>query len=130
MVRVNGVWNQAKNAQEKEENMNARKVVCVLCVLVVGLVLLPGVALAGPPEVYRLGGLWFYNGGYVVAPKVTVRQYYLEDCTWPTWYRGNVDPRPLVTNQLPPWLTPPDNNVAPLVPVPRYYQYGQAPWAR
>ena len=90
MATANGVRDRVKNTQQKEEKMNARKVVYWVCVLVVGLLVLESVALAGPPSVlYWLGERPVYGAdGNPVAPRVNVPLYRADNSKPPSFYRG------------------------------------------
>ena len=94
MTTAKRIREQIKTTQIKEEKMNARKVVsvvCAACVLVVGLALaLETTPLAGPPSVeYRPGVNLIYRGvGYNVAPRVSVPVYQASGSRLPTFYRG------------------------------------------
>jgi hypothetical protein len=91
MKTASGTREQVKTTQNKEEKMNARKVVSVVCVLVVGLALaLETTPLAGPPSVeYRPGVNLIYRGaGYNVAPKVSVPVYQAAGSKLPGFYQG------------------------------------------
>jgi hypothetical protein len=111
--------------------MNARKVVCVVCVLVVGLLLLQGAALAGPPNVDRVGEVPLYGPeGYPVAPKVSVPLYRAEDSKLPNFYRGWSNAQKAAPRVDWLWKYPLYPNQAPSVPVPQYRYNGKLPWAR
>ena len=133
MATANGVRNRVQNTQQKEEKMNARKVVCVVCVLVVGLLLvLESPVLAGPPgaPLYWLGERPVYGpSGGPVAPRVSVPLYRAEDSKPPSWYRGWGGGYQAAPNPL--YGYPPGNKVAPKVPVPLYRYPGAGPqWRR
>jgi hypothetical protein len=139
MTRSNGNREQVKNTQKKEEKMNARKVVSVVCVLVVGLVLvLESTALAEPPRLEpRLGVIPIYSGpGYDPVPRVIVPLYRLSDCKLPSFYRGWTSTSGTVSVQAdcPTWYDLLEgrglpNNIAPPVRVPQYRQNGpRSPW--
>jgi nitrate reductase NapE component len=129
MVRANGVGNRVQKNQQKEENMNARKVVSVVCVLVVGLLLLQSVALAGGPgRRDRLGEVPLYGPeGPPVAPKVQVPQYQSGDSKVPGFLRGSGSAKKAAPKVDWLWKYPLDNNVAPSVKVPQYYWNGPLP---
>jgi hypothetical protein len=129
MVTANGVRDPVKNTQQKEEKMNARKVLCGVCVLVVGLLVLESAALAGPPSVeYWVGERPVYGAnGNPVAPKVVVPLYRAEDSKPPgflrSWTSAAVSVPSVVRyvtwNDLLVGEDLPDN-VAPLVTYPPY----------
>lgn len=88
MITMNG---RQKSDNNKEEKMNARKVLLAVCVLVIGLwPVCPLVGLAAPPTVeYRPGVNAIYRGyGYNVSPKVSVTSYKLSRSTLPSFYPG------------------------------------------
>jgi hypothetical protein len=119
VITVNGY---RRNDQNKEEKMNARKVVSIVCILVVGLAL-EITALAGPPGVeYRPGVNLIYRGyGYNVAPKQNVPVYQGKGYQLPSFYRGwasNRSAAPTVKQPHPGLLS--NMYVVPEVRVPRY----------
>jgi hypothetical protein len=122
MATAKGVRDRVKNTQQKEEKMNARKVVYLVCVLVVGLLVLESAALAGPPSVeYWLGERPVYGAnGNPVAPRVSVPLYRGSDSKLPNFYRGWSGGYKAAPNLHPLWHYPLDNNVAPKVRVPQY----------
>ena len=133
MATANGVRGRVKNTQQKEEKMNARKVVYWVCVLVVGLLVLESVALAGPPSVlYWLGERPVYGpSGGPAAPRVNVPLYRAEDSKPPSFYRGWGGGYQAAPNLAPLYGYPPGNKVAPKVPVPLYkYPSAGPPWRR
>jgi hypothetical protein len=123
MTTANGNREQVKTTQKKEEKMNARKVLCVICALVVGLsTALEITALAGPPSVeYRPGLNLIYRGvGNNIAPKVSVPVLQISGSKLPSFYRGwtgtssvTQNVRPFNNYSLP-------NNRVPEVRVPTY----------
>jgi hypothetical protein len=122
MTTANGIRDQVKTNQKKEQNMNARKVVCVVCVLVVGLATaLEFTALAGPPSVdYKPGFNLIYRGAaFNVAPKVSVPLYQAGDSKLPS-FLGGWTATSSVQNLHPLFHYPLDNNLAPAVQVPTY----------
>jgi hypothetical protein len=132
MTTADGLRNQVKNTQKKEENMNARKavsVVCVVCVLVVSLLVLESAALAGPPSLdLRLGEMPLYgSNGVPVAPKVSVPLYRAGDSKVPSFLRGVGSAKQAAPRLDPLWHYPLDNNVAPKVKVPQYLWNGPRP---
>ncbi len=126
MTTAKRIRDQVKTAQNKEENMNARKavsVVCVVCALVVGLALaLEITALAGPPSVeYRPGVNLIYRGvGYNVAPKVSVPLYGVSGSKPPSFYRGWTSTSSAAQNASSLYQYSPGNSRVPEVRVPRY----------
>jgi hypothetical protein len=123
MITVNGIWEKDKSTWNKEEKMNARKVLCVVCVLVVGLAIaLEITALAGPPSVeYRPGVNVIYRGvGYNVAPKVSVPVYQVSGSKLPSFYRGWTSASSATQNAGPLYQYSPGNYLVPEVRVPRY----------
>ncbi len=130
MTTAHGIREQVKNTQKKEENMNARKVLCVVCALVVGLATaLEITALAGPPSVeYKPGINLIYRGfGNNVAPKVSVPQLQASGSKLPSFYRGWTSTGSTVQNVHPLFHYSLDNNVAPDVRVPKYGPSGSKP---
>ncbi len=116
--------------------MNARKavsVVCAVCVLVVGLLLvLESSVLAGPPgALYWLGERPVYGpDGAPVAPRVSVPLYRAEDSRPPGWYRGWGGGYRL-SSPAPLYGYPPGLYVVPKVQVPQYKPYNAgSPWGR
>lgn len=133
MATANGVRNRVQNTQQKEEKMNARKVVCVVCVLVVGLLVLESPALAGPWGVeYWLGERPVYGpSGGPAAPRVSVPLYRGENSKPPSFYRGWSGGYQAAPNLAPLYGYPPGDKVAPKVPVPLYrYPNAGPPWRR
>jgi hypothetical protein len=133
MVTVNGVRDRVKNTQQKEEKMNARKVVYLVCVLVVGLLVLESPALAGPWGVeYWLGERPVYGAnGNPVAPRVSVPLYGAQNSKPPSFYRGWSGGYQAVPNLAPLYGYPPGNKVAPKVQVPQYKAPSAGPlWRR
>jgi hypothetical protein len=124
MTTAKRARNQVKTTQNKEEKMNARRVVCVVCVLVVGLALaLQSTALAGTPSPSnKVGEMPLYGGnGYPVVPRVNVPLYRAEDSKLPNFYRGwasNRSATPKVKQPHPGLLG--NMYVVPEVRVPRY----------
>jgi len=121
MTAANGIRQQINNIEYKEEKMNARKVFCLVCALIVALVL-ETTALAGPPRLdKKLGEIPIYSGtGYDPAPKVSVGLYKAADSKLPNFYRGWPGTSAAVPNLNPLFHYPLDNNVAPDVRVPQY----------
>ena len=134
MANANGFQDQVKNAQQKEEKMNARRVLCAVCVLVVGLLLvLERPALAGSFSVeYWLGERPVYGpGGGPVAPKVRVPSYQAHDSRVPDFLRGRGGSYNAAPKLAPLYGYPPGSKVAPKVPVPQYKSNNAGPpWGR